>query len=123
MSPTSFERANPAKIESHSEPFHYATALENPAEGEGNGTLRLQNGGSKAEAELREREAHEKGAREGEARATAAYRAEISEARANISNLLKDFKAERDTYFRRLEPEVVQLALAIARKILHREAQ
>jgi flagellar assembly protein FliH len=122
MSPTSFEQTS-KKRESHSEPFHYAAVLENPAESERSGPLSPQNGGNKAEAERREREAYEKGAREGEARATAAYRAEISGARANVSKLLEDFKAERDSYFRRIEPEIVQLALAIARKILHREAQ
>jgi flagellar assembly protein FliH len=33
------------------------------------------------------------------------------------------FKAERKSYFSRVESEVVQLALAIASKVLHREAQ
>ncbi len=36
---------------------------------------------------------------------------------------LEGFARERSDYYRRVESEVVQLALAIARKILHREAQ
>ena len=36
---------------------------------------------------------------------------------------LKEFEDERAEYFRRVEGEVVQLALAIARKILQREAE
>jgi flagellar assembly protein FliH len=36
---------------------------------------------------------------------------------------LEEFKAQREAYFARVEPEIVQLSLAIARKILHREAQ
>jgi flagellar assembly protein FliH len=36
---------------------------------------------------------------------------------------IRSFASERETYFQRVEAEVVGLALAIARKILHREAQ
>lgn len=36
---------------------------------------------------------------------------------------VRDFAKEREMYFQRVETEVVSLALAIARKILHREAQ
>jgi flagellar assembly protein FliH len=36
---------------------------------------------------------------------------------------LREFAAERHDYYRRVEVEVVQLALAIARKVLHREVQ
>src|SRR5439155_19618166 len=104
MSPTSFERASTAKRESHSEPFHYAAVLENSADGEANDPLNQHGAGSKAEAERREHETYEKGAREGEARATAAHRAEISGARASVSKLLEDFKAERESYFRKVEP-------------------
>jgi flagellar assembly protein FliH len=40
-----------------------------------------------------------------------------------IRRALERFQAERKNYFSRVEAEVVQLALAIAAKILHREAQ
>jgi len=44
-------------------------------------------------------------------------------ARAPVTAAIKDFATQRDEYFARLEAEVVQLSLAIAAKILHREAQ
>jgi len=54
-------------------------------------------------------------------------RAELDSAlnknRQQIAAVLQQFAAERQNYYRRVEGEVVQLALAIARKILHREAQ
>ncbi len=40
-----------------------------------------------------------------------------------IRKALEHFQAERKEYFSRVESDVVQLALAIAAKILHREAQ
>ena len=39
-----------------------------------------------------------------------------------LRDTLAAFSAERAAYFKRVEAEVVQLSLAIARKILHREA-
>jgi flagellar assembly protein FliH len=60
--------------------------------------------------------------REGEARARAELAGQAAEQRAAVSATLEAFKAERTNYFARIEPEVVQLSLAIARKILHREA-
>ena len=37
--------------------------------------------------------------------------------------MIAGFEAERSDYYARVEAEIVQLALAIAAKILHREAQ
>jgi flagellar assembly protein FliH len=44
-------------------------------------------------------------------------------ARSSVASALKEFTEERDDYFARVEAEVIQLALSIAAKILHREAQ
>lgn len=44
-------------------------------------------------------------------------------AQQKIAETLKAFSDERAVYFKRVEGEVVQLALAIARKILQREAE
>ena len=41
---------------------------------------------------------------------------------ARLGSTLAAFTAQRAAYFKRVESEVVQLSLAIARKILHREA-
>lgn len=46
-----------------------------------------------------------------------------SEFEQTLAAAIENFSAERDTYFRNVEAEVVQLSLAIARKILHRESQ
>jgi flagellar assembly protein FliH len=40
-----------------------------------------------------------------------------------VATVLREFSEERAQYFQRVEGEVVQLALAIARKILQREAE
>jgi flagellar assembly protein FliH len=60
---------------------------------------------------------------EGEAQARAVFQRELAEVRADISQTLAAFARQREEYYQRIEGEVVQLALAIARKILHREAQ
>jgi len=43
--------------------------------------------------------------------------------RASLAAALAQFTRDRADYFQKVEAEVVQLALSIARKILHREAQ
>lgn len=43
--------------------------------------------------------------------------------RAPIASLISGFEEERSQYYAQVEAEVVQLALSIAAKILHREAQ
>ena len=49
--------------------------------------------------------------------------AAVAESRERVRRALVDFAQERTQYYRRVEIEVVQLSLAIAQKILHREAQ
>ena len=51
------------------------------------------------------------------------YEAKLEANAAKIRQTVELFKAERKSYFSRVESEVVQLALAIASKVLHREAQ
>jgi flagellar assembly protein FliH len=60
---------------------------------------------------------------EGAFQARQEYEQKLEAARAPIAATLKAFEAERAEYYARVESEVVQLALAIAAKILHREAQ
>ncbi len=47
----------------------------------------------------------------------------LAETRSSIVAAIEAFAAERKEYFRGVEAEAVKLALAIARKILHRETQ
>jgi len=67
--------------------------------------------------------ARKEGLRLGEAQAQAAAEQAIEQERAAMLSALRDFESRRNDYFRRVEIEVVRLALAIARKVLHREAQ
>jgi hypothetical protein len=60
---------------------------------------------------------------ETEARLKMEYEARSAEQFDKIREALELFQAERRDYFSRVESDVVQLALAIAAKILHREAQ
>jgi flagellar assembly protein FliH len=48
---------------------------------------------------------------------------EIQHTRASIVQAIDAFTKQSDEYFRQVEGEVVQLALAIARRIMHRESQ
>jgi flagellar assembly protein FliH len=60
---------------------------------------------------------------ETEKRLRGEYEARSAREAAKITQALDVFVAERKSYFSRVESDVVHLALAIASKILHREAQ
>jgi len=96
----------------------------------GGGTETQNSGSSAAEAEIteeklarREAYARQLGRQEGEAAARADYESAIREERAILTVALNSFRTEQERYFRAVEAEAIQLAMAIARKILHREAQ
>jgi flagellar assembly protein FliH len=76
-----------------------------------------------AQLETQKRLAREQGARECENKLRAEHDAALANERTRITEALEEFVRERKSYFERAESEVVELALAIARKILHREAQ
>jgi flagellar assembly protein FliH len=63
------------------------------------------------------------GRNEGEARVRQGFEELAQQLRGAVGKAIADFAEERASYFQRVEAEVVQLSLAIARKILHREAQ
>jgi len=48
---------------------------------------------------------------------------EAQRIRATVSQSVAEFALERQEYFQKVEAEVVQLAVAIARRIIHRETQ
>jgi flagellar assembly protein FliH len=60
---------------------------------------------------------------ETERRLKADYESNLEKEAAKIRQTLVLFEAEKKSYFSRVESDVVHLALAIATKILHREAQ
>lgn len=63
------------------------------------------------------------GKAEAEARLQAGQQQQIDQLRQSIARAVEEFAEARQQYFQRAESEVVHLALAIARKILHRESQ
>jgi flagellar assembly protein FliH len=68
-------------------------------------------------------QAHLDGIKEGEERSrTQAEKLIVSE-RKRIADAVARFQQQSEEYYKRVEVEVVKLALAIAGKILHREAQ
>jgi len=79
----------------------------------------------RSEAELAARIEQERlhAANEVEQRLRKEYEQKLLAARAPIASLLAGFEEERTNYYARVEAEIVQLALAIAAKILHRESQ
>ncbi len=97
-------------------PFPYADASRGTANGDTRSTAAEQNQLQQADAL---EQARKQGQNEGRTEMTTALLRE----REQIAQALRDFVTERVNYYRRIEGEVVQLALAVARKILHREAQ
>jgi flagellar assembly protein FliH len=71
----------------------------------------------------REAAARVAGREEGEAQGRAAGEQYLAQVRESVGAALTNFARDRAQYYQQVETEVVQLALAIARKILHREAQ
>ncbi|HXJ85916.1 MAG TPA: FliH/SctL family protein [Candidatus Binatia bacterium] len=71
----------------------------------------------------RESEARAQGFREGHAEAQKKFEEHLGCERSRLAEALSHFTRDRADYFEKVESEVVHLALGIARKILHREAQ
>jgi len=71
----------------------------------------------------REARAHKQGRDEGLAQAQAEFEKKLAAEKQAFLQAVRNSAQERETYFQQVEAEVVALAVAIARKILHREAQ
>jgi len=65
----------------------------------------------------------EEGVRQGRQQAQEEYAQSLAVERERIAEAVKKFNTEVAEYYSRIEVEVVKLSLAIAGKILHREAQ
>lgn len=79
--------------------------------------------GGAADAVAREAQARAQGRQEGQVEARKTFEDRLARERAGLATALAQFTRDRASYFQKAEGEVVQLALSIARKILHREAQ
>ena len=67
--------------------------------------------------------AYRRGLADGQQHAMAEVQRAAGEARAAVAASVTEFAKEREAYFQDVEAEVIALSLAIARKILNREAQ
>jgi len=107
------------------ETFRYIPASGDGSESSANpaGAWQALGASENGFAAKKEKESYERGAREGEARGRSAFETQLNAVKSSVAAAIAQFKTERENYFNRVEPEAVQLALAIARKILHREAQ
>src|SRR5262249_23741353 len=108
-------RASRQKATKNVGPFSYPEATPGAASGSGPW---VKDEGSQA----REAAAREAGRREGEARVQSAYLAQLEQVRSELAGAVADFARERREYYLRVERELVQLSLSIARKVLHRES-
>jgi|SRR5271165_636501 len=68
-------------------------------------------------------QARESGRQTGEREALVKFEEGLTGERLAVARALADFSRERAAYYQKIEKEAVQLALSIARKVLHREAQ
>ena len=78
---------------------------------------------SEEQIRAREARARKEGREEGMAQGRAESEKKLASVQQSLVQAVRDFACERETYFHRVEAEVVGLSVAIARKILHREAQ
>jgi flagellar assembly protein FliH len=78
---------------------------------------------SSEEMECRLKQARSEAAAEAEQRLRKANEGKLEALSAQIKGAVEQFTQERRSYFSRVETEVVRLALSIAARILHREAQ
>lgn len=78
---------------------------------------------SEDQIRTREAQARKQGRDEGLSQASADFEKKLAGEKQSLANAIREFARERQTYFQRVEAEVVALALAVVRKILHREAQ
>ncbi len=78
---------------------------------------------SEDQIRAREARARKEGRDEGLAQGLAEFEKKLAGEKQALVQAVCEFSRERETYFQRVEAEVVGLAVAIARKILHREAQ
>jgi flagellar assembly protein FliH len=75
------------------------------------------------EMEVKLAAARAEGIREGLLQAQQALEQQLAGERAKVAQAISDFGQKTNEYYSRVEVEMVHLALAIAAKILHREAQ
>jgi flagellar assembly protein FliH len=110
-----FEYQEPGVYEASASPVA-AEGLASPQNGAaGRGTAE--------ELEQKLAQAHAEGIREGLQQAQQSFEKRLDSDRAMVADAIRAFAQKTDEYYSRAEIELVHLSLAIAAKILHREAQ
>jgi flagellar assembly protein FliH len=96
-----------------------------PAEGMAESRPTSQGLGRDASEQMESRlaAARAEGIREGLLQAQQSLEQQLASERANVAQAVRDFAQKTNEYYSRAEVEMVHLALGIAAKILHREAQ
>jgi flagellar assembly protein FliH len=122
--------ASPDRPPPEASPFPYSNAVawpgkqnfplnQHPLPGSG-----ASNPAASAAAGLeREAQLRELGRQQGALECRAKFEEQLEAERAAVAQALADFSRERAAYYQKLEEEAVRLALSIAGKVLHREAQ
>jgi len=120
-SPSRAPAADPARPGPALEPFPYdSIPVGSTARGH---AIALGTGpGGAADAADREARARVLGRQEGLAESRKTFDEQLAQERAGVAAALAGFTRDRADYFQKVEAEVLQLALGIARRILHREA-
>jgi flagellar assembly protein FliH len=116
---SSSSTASKTGVSGEAEPFVFAPP--NGATGASHPTAQPPAAGLQADPQA-EQLGYARGLAEGEERSRAAFEKKLSDLRASLGETIRQFAEKRENYFQIVETEVVQLALAIARKILRREA-
>lgn len=106
-------------------PFPYSEVAGCQVQGSGSQMARVGLDASALAAQGVEREtrARELGRQQGELESRARFEESLAHERSAIADAVTDFRRERAGYYQKIEEEAVRLALSIARKVLHREAQ
>jgi flagellar assembly protein FliH len=109
-------------------PFPYSQAVVQP--GKANFSLsdnRLaglgESNAAAAQGAEREAQLREMGRQQGALECRGKFEEQLARERSAVAEALAGFARERAAYYQKIEVEAVQLALSIARKVLHREAQ
>lgn len=91
--------------------------------GLGHGGFGSRSGDGATDSAGRDSQLRAQARQEGLAEGRKNFEEQVARERAGLTTVLAQFTRDRAAYFQQVEAEVIQLALAIARKIIHRESQ
>jgi len=111
------------------QPFAYSEAVVRPGQPSFPRSERRMPGQAGSEASAanlaveREAQVRELGRQQGVLEGRTKFDEQLAKERGVLAQALADFAHDRAAYYQKMEEECVRLALSIARKVLHREAQ